>query len=115
MIAEGVALAGELGMRPLVERLQAIVTATEQSVRLKNPHGLTHREIEILRELAGGMTNREIGNRLFISEKTVAAHVGNIYRKAGLSQRPLEGRSNRASTAGRGFWAPHFACRIARG
>jgi DNA-binding CsgD family transcriptional regulator len=42
---------------------------------------LTARELEVLAELADGHTNREVAQRLFISEKTVGAHVGRIYAK----------------------------------
>jgi DNA-binding NarL/FixJ family response regulator len=42
---------------------------------------LTARELEVLTELAGGHTNREIAQRLFISEKTVGVHISRIYAK----------------------------------
>jgi DNA-binding CsgD family transcriptional regulator/tetratricopeptide (TPR) repeat protein len=48
---------------------------------------LTARELEVLMELAGGHTNREVAQRLFISEKTVSAHVGRIYTKLGVRSR----------------------------
>ena len=41
----------------------------------------------ILRLVAEGHTNREIGDRLFISEKTASVHVSNIIRKLGVSNR----------------------------
>ena len=43
--------------------------------------GLTRREEEVLRLLADGLTNREIGRRLFITQKTVGTHVAHIFRK----------------------------------
>jgi len=43
--------------------------------------GLTSREVEILRMLAGGMANKQIAYRLKISEKTVRNHVSNMYEK----------------------------------
>lgn len=49
--------------------------------------GLTSREVEVLRLLATGVTNREISTGLFISEKTVATHVGSILRKLGVRSR----------------------------
>jgi ATP/maltotriose-dependent transcriptional regulator MalT len=49
--------------------------------------GLTGREVEVLRLVASGMTNRAIGAELFISEKTVARHVSNIFTKLALSSR----------------------------
>ncbi|MEP6661409.1 MAG: response regulator transcription factor [Acidimicrobiales bacterium] len=49
--------------------------------------GLTKREVEVLALVAGGKTNRAIADTLFISEKTVARHVSNIFTKLGLSSR----------------------------
>jgi len=49
--------------------------------------GLSRREREVLIHLAQGRTNREIGERLFISQKTVGVHVGNILAKLGVSGR----------------------------
>ncbi len=49
--------------------------------------GLTPREIEVLRLVAAGMTNRAIADTLVISEKTVARHVSNIFTKLDVSSR----------------------------
>lgn len=49
--------------------------------------GLTVREIEVLREIAGGNRNRDIAERLFISEETVKVHVKHIMEKLGASDR----------------------------
>ena len=49
--------------------------------------GLTAREFEVLRLVAAGKTNRVIAAELFLSEKTVARHVSNIFTKLGLSSR----------------------------
>jgi DNA-binding CsgD family transcriptional regulator/tetratricopeptide (TPR) repeat protein len=49
--------------------------------------GLSRRELEVLALIARGRTNREIGDRLFISQKTVGVHVGNILAKLGVSGR----------------------------
>jgi len=48
---------------------------------------LTQRETDVLALLAEGLTNREIGARLFISEKTVGTHIGHIYDKLGVHSR----------------------------
>jgi NarL family two-component system response regulator LiaR len=48
---------------------------------------LTEREIEVLRQLAHGCTNREIAEALFISEETVKTHIGNILSKLHLAHR----------------------------
>ncbi len=49
--------------------------------------GLTQRELEILRLLASGKTNRDIARALVISEKTVASHVSHIFTKLGVTSR----------------------------
>ena len=49
--------------------------------------GLSEKELEVLRELARGRSNREIAKELFISEQTVKFHLRNIYRKLGASSR----------------------------
>jgi DNA-binding NarL/FixJ family response regulator len=51
------------------------------------PGGLTRREVEVLRLVAAGRSNREVAATLFISEKTAARHVANIYAKLGISSR----------------------------
>jgi DNA-binding NarL/FixJ family response regulator len=51
------------------------------------PGGLTKREVEVLGLVATGSTNREIADKLTISEKTVARHVHNIFAKLGVSSR----------------------------
>ena len=48
---------------------------------------LTDREIEVLKEVAGGNRNREIAERLFISEETVKVHIKHIMEKLGASDR----------------------------
>lgn len=50
-------------------------------------HGLTPRELEVLRRVASGATNRSIGEELFISERTVERHVSHIFDKLRVSSR----------------------------
>ena len=47
------------------------------------PHGLSRRELEVLRRLAAGETNRQIARRLGLSPHTIERHVANLYRKIG--------------------------------
>lgn len=49
--------------------------------------GLSPRELEVLRHLARGLSNKEIGKRLYIGETTAKFHVGNILRKLGVASR----------------------------
>ena len=51
------------------------------------PGGLTRREVEVLCGIAGGATNRELAQRLCLSDKTVGRHLANIYAKLGVSNR----------------------------
>jgi DNA-binding NarL/FixJ family response regulator len=46
-----------------------------------NPEGLTERELEILALIADGASNREIGDRLFLSEKTIKNYITSIFQK----------------------------------
>ena len=51
------------------------------------PHGLTAREVEVLRLVASGKTNQQIAEELVISLNTVLRHVSNIFGKTGSSNR----------------------------
>jgi DNA-binding NarL/FixJ family response regulator len=53
----------------------------------RHPTGLTSREIDVLRRVAAGKTNREIAAELVLSVPTVERHVANIYAKIGASRR----------------------------
>jgi DNA-binding NarL/FixJ family response regulator len=53
----------------------------------RNEYSLTEREHDILALLAEGRSNRDIAQRLFLSEKTVKAHLAAIFRKLGVTNR----------------------------
>jgi DNA-binding CsgD family transcriptional regulator len=57
------------------------------SVKAATPYGLTDRELDVLRLLASGRTNVQIGAELYISPKTAGVHVSHILRKLGVSGR----------------------------
>ncbi len=63
-----------------------------------NPAGLTQRELEVLRDLAAGLRNAEIAERLYLSTKTVERHVSAIFTKLDVSTRTEAAR--RASDLG---------------
>jgi len=71
-----------LGAAPDVRRLDAMRGAGPPI-----PGGLSSREAEVLRLVAGGRTNRQIAETLGISERTVDRHVSNIYTKLDVSSR----------------------------
>jgi DNA-binding NarL/FixJ family response regulator len=48
---------------------------------------LSAREVEVLRLVAGGLTNAEVAEKLFLSSRTVGWHLGTIYRKLGSHSR----------------------------
>ena len=73
----------QLGARPDVERLTALHAPETPAPS----GGLTGREVEVLRQIAAGKTNRAIAAQLSISEKTVARHISNIFTKLDLSSR----------------------------
>ena len=63
------------------------LNATVEPGTTSSFEGLTQRELEILRLLARGKTNRAIAQELVISEKTVASHVSHIFTKLGVTSR----------------------------
>jgi DNA-binding CsgD family transcriptional regulator len=69
-----------LGAEPDVRRVGALLGEAP-------PSPLSPREIEVLRLVARGGTNREVAGELFVSEHTVARHLSNIYTKIGVSSR----------------------------
>lgn len=72
-----------LRAEPDVRRSAALLVPPGRNL----PMGLTRREVELVALLATGKTNREIAEQLFISEKTAARHVSNIFNKLGVSSR----------------------------
>ena len=50
--------------------------------------GISQRELDVLQELANGLSNKEIAEKLFVSESTVKTHVSNLYSKLGVKKRP---------------------------
>ncbi len=74
------------------ERLGAVPDAARAAAliepgRARELHGLTHRELEVLRLVAAGRSNREIAASLVVSEHTVARHLQNIFGKLRVSSR----------------------------
>ena len=79
----------KLGMRSLEESallLQERVAASP-CITPEYPDGLSLREVEVLRLIAGGKSNREIADELFITSNTIANHVRSILTKTGAANR----------------------------
>ncbi|HEX7353363.1 MAG TPA: AAA family ATPase [Mycobacteriales bacterium] len=74
-------VARRLGAAPLVTRLRFRTSPAPRA------HELTPREHQVLALLAEGLTNRQIGARLYITDKTVSVHVSNILAKLGAGGR----------------------------
>jgi DNA-binding CsgD family transcriptional regulator/tetratricopeptide (TPR) repeat protein len=77
LLAQAAGLAEAIGMPVLLGRVRALTEAPGPGP----PDGLSDREVDVLRCVARGLSNREIGAELFISEHTVANHVRSILRK----------------------------------
>jgi len=78
--------------RQVFQRLGAAPDVTHVDTLLRRgapdpEHRLSSREVEVLRLVAAGKTNSAIAAELFISEKTVARHLSNIFTKLGVSSR----------------------------
>lgn len=73
----------ELGAGPDLTRADSLATSVPSS----KGHGLSPRELEVLRHVAGGKTNKEIATELVLSERTVERHVSNIFAKLGVPSR----------------------------
>ena len=71
---------------PLAKKLVGKFTSMRQKEAGK-PNGLTDREVEIVRSLPKGLTNKEMAERLFVTENTVKVHIKNILEKLQLRNR----------------------------
>lgn len=78
-----VVAAGEALLAPSITRrlLEEFTKAATPSARVRLPADLTDREIEVLRELARGLSNIEIAEALYVSEATIKTHVSHILTK----------------------------------
>jgi DNA-binding CsgD family transcriptional regulator len=95
-LRDAYATALALGAAPLLAAVEAVARRGRVDLsgagagdrrRSAGPRGLTAREQEILALVAAGLSNRQIGERLFITEKTASHHVSNILAKLGVSGR----------------------------
>lgn len=89
LLNRALVLARETGMRPLGERCTALVRRLRPADRtvISAPDGLTDREIDVLKLLAAGKTDREIADALTISVRTANNHVARILSKTASANR----------------------------
>jgi DNA-binding NarL/FixJ family response regulator len=85
VVASGDALLAPSVTRRLIEEFAR--RPEPSRMRSKKLNALTEREVEVLRELAGGFTNAEIATRLHVSETTVKTHVAHVLDKLELRDR----------------------------
>jgi DNA-binding CsgD family transcriptional regulator len=84
LLGEAAGLAERIGMPGLLARTQALGSASAPSVL---PDGLSPREVQILVLVAQGLSNRQVGTTLSISQHTAANHVRSILQKTGCANR----------------------------
>jgi ATP/maltotriose-dependent transcriptional regulator MalT len=84
LLGEADRLAEQIGMRALLGRIRSLGGPRPVP---GPPAGLSFREVQILGLVAKGLSNREIGSALFISEHTAANHIRSILRKTGCANR----------------------------
>jgi DNA-binding NarL/FixJ family response regulator len=84
LLGEAGALAERIGMAALAGRVRALGTPAPVT---GPPDGLSFREVQILALVAKGLSNREIGATLVISEHTAANHIRSILRKTSCANR----------------------------
>jgi DNA-binding NarL/FixJ family response regulator len=84
-------LSGQMWVsRKVTQRLLSELLAKTSDIKYRNPenqYNLSNREVEILQAMASGLSNLEIANKLYISEKTVKAHIYHIFKKMGVKSR----------------------------
>jgi DNA-binding CsgD family transcriptional regulator len=75
-----------MGALPALARIERLAARLDAATG-RQPAGLTAREAEVLRLVAGGLSNAEIAERLYLSLNTVKVHVGNVLAKTGVPNR----------------------------
>ena len=80
LLTQAAGTARDLGLRRLEDRVTGLLES-RRSLTPVYPDGLTRREVDVLRLIAGGFSNSEISQELVLSIRTVERHVTNVYNK----------------------------------
>lgn len=106
LLREAHRLATVIGSTPLLADITALAAATRvpltepdhptaEPAASERPHGLTAREVDVLRLLADGLTNTQIARKLYISPNTAGVHVSRIFTKLAVTNRTAAARRAR--------------------
>jgi DNA-binding CsgD family transcriptional regulator len=89
LVEEARGIGVTLGAQPAVAHADALAARLDAMTQPPPvyPAGLSAREVEVLRLVAGGLTNAQVAERLFLSERTIHVHVTHIYTKIGADNR----------------------------
>ncbi len=87
LLAEAGGFAERIGMAGLLGRIRALGSPAPTPAAAELPDGLSPREVQILGLVAQGLSNRQVGAALSISEHTAANHMRSILRKTGCANR----------------------------
>lgn len=74
--------------KKILETLQNLIGESSESKKITTPDGISKREIDILKYIAMGYSNKEVADKLFLSTHTVVTHRKNITRKLGIKTAP---------------------------
>jgi DNA-binding NarL/FixJ family response regulator len=86
VVAAGEAMLAPTVTRRLLERFAPVLPPAEDGAAAALSE-LTERELEILKLLASGLSNAELGTRLYLSEPTIKTHLSSVFRKLGVRDR----------------------------
>ncbi len=81
--------AGESVLHPVIARrvIDRMISLAPKFSEPQKAEALSEREMEVLKSTARGISNKEIAEQLFLSQRTVQAHLGNIFNKLGVASR----------------------------
>ena len=87
LLEEALQISTDLGMPPLRQQVDDLISRAGETPASGYPGGLSQREVDVLRLISNGKTDREIAEEIIIAIRTVNTHVGNILNKTGATNR----------------------------